>query len=393
MRLAIVVSHPTQYYSPWFSFLEANYDWKLKVYYLWKFGVQESHDPLFQRAFKWDIDLLSGHDHEFVTNTASHPGTHKFGGLNNPALVEKIRQYQPTHVLLFGYRYISHLRLILASRGAPWKLLFRGDSHFLGRPEPRGIKRFMLNLVYRQFARILYVGLANRAYFQALGVGTERLIFAPHAVDATRFSQRPPDARISDVKRQFGISPDHKVILFCGKLHHEKAPETLLEAFIKMARSDCTLVFSGSGPEEESLKRTAKRAPQAEVHFLPFANQSEMPMRYALADLLVLPSEGYFETWGLAVNEAMHLGVPCVVSDRVGCRQDLIIHGETGWHFPAGDRAELSRVLNEALQHLSDPDAKRRLRHRINQKIGGYTYHQASQGLLQAMRLSAEEPG
>jgi glycosyltransferase involved in cell wall biosynthesis len=49
-----------------------------------------------------------------------------------------------------------------------------------------------------------------------------------------------------------------------------------------------------------------------------------MPARYLLADLFVLASRGLYETWGLAVNEAMHMGVPALVSDRVGCQRDLV---------------------------------------------------------------------
>ena len=46
------------------------------------------------------------------------------------------------------------------------------------------------------------------------------------------------------------------------------------------------------------------------------------------AFLLVLPSL-FTETWGLVMNEAMQLGVPCIVSDRVGCDPDMIRPGDT----------------------------------------------------------------
>jgi glycosyltransferase involved in cell wall biosynthesis len=119
------------------------------------------------------------------------------------------------------------------------------------------------------------------------------------------------------------------------------------------------------------------------VRFLPFANQSEMPARYLLADLFVLPSEGPSETWGLAVNEAMQMGVPCLVSDVVGCQRDLVTDGETGWVYPSAEPARLADRLRAALAAL-DQDADG-FKTRVAARIGGYTYVQTTAGLLQSL--------
>jgi glycosyltransferase involved in cell wall biosynthesis len=119
------------------------------------------------------------------------------------------------------------------------------------------------------------------------------------------------------------------------------------------------------------------------VRFLPFANQSEMPSRYALADLFVLPSRGLYETWGLAINEAMHLGVPCLVSDRVGCQRDLVTEGETGWVFPAADPAGLPAALGRALAALNGDTSA--LRARIAARIARYSFAAAAEGLQAAL--------
>jgi glycosyltransferase involved in cell wall biosynthesis len=121
------------------------------------------------------------------------------------------------------------------------------------------------------------------------------------------------------------------------------------------------------------------------VHFLPFANQSEMPARYLLADLFVLPSRGHYETWGLAVNEAMHMGRPALVSDVVGCQRDLVTPGETGWVFRHDDPADLRTQLAAACAALHQPAAKTALRARVHQRISGYTYARAATGLQAAI--------
>jgi glycosyltransferase involved in cell wall biosynthesis len=89
--------------------------------------------------------------------------------------------------------------------------------------------------------------------------------------------------------------------------------------------------------------------------------------------------------WRLAVNEAMHLGVPCLVSDRVGCQRDLVTHGETGWVFSATDSTALAATLALALATLADPVARARVRAAVAARIAGYTYTQTTNGLLTAL--------
>lgn len=384
-RLAIVVSHPTQYYSPWFRWLAAHTTNVIRVFYLWEFGVTAQHDPRFEQSFAWDVDLLSGYESEFVPNHAARPGTESWRGLDNPALPRRLAGFQPDAILLFGYKYITHLRTIAWARWHRVPLIFRGDSHLLGRPGPGGLRALALRWLYRQFAAITYVGAANQDYFRRSGVPARKLFFAPHAVDHTFFNPELPAARAgaAALRSQLGLSDSTRVILFSGKFVDWKQPLELLRAFLSRPPADCALVLAGSGPLAETLRRAAETAPAGAVHFLPFANQSEMPARYALADLFVLPSRGYYETWGLAVNEAMHMGVPCLVSDRVGCQQDLVIEGKTGWVFRHDEPAELVQALHRAINALTcDSDLWRR---RAREQAAGYTYAAAARGLCQAL--------
>jgi glycosyltransferase involved in cell wall biosynthesis len=182
---------------------------------------------------------------------------------------------------------------------------------------------------------------------------------------------------------ELGLTPERRVVLFAGKLVPRKQPLALLEAFLATPRPDTTLLFVGDGEQKAMLQAKAAQNPAADVRFLPFANQREMPARYLLADLFVLPSRGNSETWGLAVNEAMHMGVPCLVSDVVGCQQDLVIDRETGWVFCAEDSAHLRQKLDEALATLGGDPAK--IKEGVAQRIAGYTYAQTTEGLLQAI--------
>jgi glycosyltransferase involved in cell wall biosynthesis len=383
-RLAVVLSHPTQYYSPWFRWLAAHAPAiDLRLFYLWEFGVTARLDPQFGTAIIWDNDLLSGYSHEFVPNTARDPGTHHFGGLRNSTLTNRLAAWRPDALLLFGYNYATHIRVILWARAHGVPLIFRGDSHFLGRTSPGWLKLAILRLLYRQFAAITYVGQANREYFRRLSVPESRLHFAPHAVDDSLYDPARVDhlAAAQKLRSQLDLQPDARVILYAGKLVPAKQPMALLSAYLTSPRADSALIFVGDGEERTALVAAAGGAP--DVHFLPFANQSEMPVRYLLADIFALPSSGQYETWGLAVNEAMHMGVPCLVSDRVGCQRDLVTEGDTGWIFRAAEPTALAPALAAALQGVSTD--REGFRRRVHERIAGYTYATAAQGLLQAV--------
>ena len=81
-----------------------------------------------------------------------------------------------------------------------------------------------------------------------------------------------------------------------------------------------------------------------DLKLVGFLNQTELGEAYAIADCLVLPSD-YPETWGLVVNEALATGLPCVVSDAVGCAPDLIRDGESGYVYPLGNVEALAAAL------------------------------------------------
>jgi glycosyltransferase involved in cell wall biosynthesis len=382
-RLAVVLSHPTQYYSPWFRWIQAHTPLQLRVFYLWDFGIAAQRDPKFQTTFRWDVDLLSGYESEFVPNVARDRGTHHFRGLNNPDLPARLDQWNPAAVLVFGYKSVTHLRLLAWAWRRSVPLLFRGDSHLLGRGAMPLATRLLLRSVFLRFAAFLPVGAANRAYFAALGVPERKLFFAPHAVNAEHFDPRQEAARTeaAALRRELGLGSHTRVVLFAGKLVPEKQPAELLAAFQRAARPNSALVFVGEGPEKDRLRSAARASSGANpVHFLPFANQSEMPSRYLLADVFVLPSRGCYETWGLAVNEAMHMGVPALVSDRVGCQQDLVTDGVTGWVFPAENAAAFVDKLGAA---LDQPPSG--LRDAVKARVAGYSYAAAADGLLRAL--------
>ena len=384
VKLAIISTHPIQYYAPWFAYLSDKTNLDVRVFYLWDFGVSRRLDKGFDVAIQWDIPLLEGYEHEFIANKSYSAGTGHFLGLWNPDLPRRVREFAPDAILLTAYNYASIGYFLWCWRKERAPFIFRGDSHrlILRHGLLESVRRAVIARVFRCFSAVLYVGSANRDYFALHRVPNERLFFSPHAVDNERFTDAREAAGVEagSWKRSLGIPDNHRVILFAGKFEKKKRPLDLLRAFQVANLDHTSLLFVGSGPLEQTLRACAVGNPW--IHFAPFQNQSLMPRTYAACDVLVLPSFGPAETWGLAVNEAMCMGRAVIVSDHVGCAKDLIIPNKNGLIYPAGDIDALAHCLCDA---LSDAVRLQAWGERSRELIRGYSYKQATEGLIKAL--------
>ncbi len=392
-RLAIVLSHPTQYFSPWFQHIAEHANIDLKVFYLWDFGVENRMDRSFGQALKWDIPLLEGYASEFIPNKSAEPGTHHFFGLNNPGLVPAIEAWKPDAILMFGYNYLSHLRVLLSWSLRKIPIMQRGDSHDLSRAigwKPK-LKRHLRSLLFKRFSAFLSVGKANADYLRNSAVAGNQIFFTPHCIDNQRFQSAEPKAE-HDAKlwrEELGIPADARVILFVGKFESNKRPVDLIIAFQSaMARlrtenksSHAALLLVGAGELEQALRDRVARDFRANVFFAGFQNQTQMPKVYITGDVLVLPSQN--ESWGLAINEAMNLHRPVIVSSHVGCGPDLVLNEKTGWVFAAGCVDELATILHQVI--VTDARDLARMGQAAFTHVQLYSYQYATEALAKTL--------
>lgn len=346
-RIAIVTTHPIQYNAPLFQLLAKQKEFTIKVFYTWSQRQSDFFDSNFGKNIQWDIPLLSDYEYIFVTNKANKPGNHHFMGIKCPTLIDEIDKWQASHLLIFGWNFHAHFKTMRHFKGKI-PVWFRGDSHLLD--EKKYIKtvmrRFILTWVYRFIDKALYVGHHNKNYFLAHGLTETQLVFVPHSIDNFRFDNNENDIDAQKWRKNLEILPNDYVILFCGKFETKKNPLLLLNSFVELSdgNENLKLIFVGNGKLEDLLKEKARE--NSGVIFLPFQNQTLMPIVYRLADLFCLPSQGPGETWGLAVNEALACGVPVLVSDKVGCAIDLV-NDKNGIVFKSNDSDSLKNAINE----------------------------------------------
>ena len=242
----------------------------------------------------------------------------------------------------------------------------------------------ILRWLYRQSARLLYIGRHSYEHYKRLNCTDEKLVFSPYCVDISPF-ETDDNARavMRPLMRQsLNLNEEEIVLLFSGKLSHRKGPDLIIHSIKQLpsaVREKVSVIFLGSGQMRSELERLAQEPPRVNVFFPGFQNQTQLSPFYHAADLLVLPSrEG--ETWGLVVNEALHHGLPCLVSEAVGCAPDLIENGVTGMVFETCSSQSLAAVLQEVFKFIRRDD----VRWNCKQKVSGYSVENAAKGIAEA---------
>lgn len=348
IRVVFIISHPIQYYVPILTGLVERGNIDLKVFYTWGEQSINKFDPGFNRVVEWDVPLLEGYSYEFLNNTAQDPGTHHFNGIVNPDIIQRIEEYNPDKIVVFGWSFKSHLAVLKYFKGKV-PIYFRGDSHLLTKQSlvKRLIRKLYLNRIYRNVDFPIAVGTNNKEYYKWVGIKEKNIFFAPHAINESRFVVYTDELKhkVADFKSELKIPEQHIVFLYTGKFEYRKNLQTLIQAKLNLKDQQCTLLMVGNGPDEEMLKNMASTDPN--IRFVGFMNQSQMPMIYRSADVFVLPSVS--ETWGLGINEAMNCGLAIIASDKVGSAVDLITNN--GYIFEAGNSDMLSVKMKELIQH------------------------------------------
>jgi glycosyltransferase involved in cell wall biosynthesis len=240
----------------------------------------------------------------------------------------------------------------------------------------------MLRTFYQHIHRYLFIGHGSKNHFTKLNGDSRKLFFSPYAVNTDYFTKLMINQDATKNERQrLNIPDDATVLLFCGKLIEKKDPSTLLRALKNADLQNVHLIIVGEGIQKPELESFAEREISGRVHFVGFKNQSELTPLYLSSDVLILPS-AFNETWGLVVNEAMIHGLPAIVSDRVGCRHDLVLDGQTGFVFEHGNVDSLRDVLIKVCN--SKPFIKS-MGNYAQQHIQRYSPDAAVSGILRAI--------
>jgi glycosyltransferase involved in cell wall biosynthesis len=394
-RLAVVQSHPIQYSVPLYRRLAKEPEIDLMVYYCSRQSVDGYFDPGFSQRVVWDVPLLDGYPSKFIPNLRRRDSVQGIASLINLGVVGEIRRGQYDAVWLYGYAYLTYLLAFAAACLSRTPIFYRSESSLnydlhVRRPwHVRLFKPLWLRFLFKRVARFLAIGTWNKNFYRHYGARPDQIFHVPYAVDNEHFAVKTTEFRQQrqQLRADLSIGPDDVVFMFLGKMYGIKRPLELLQAYQQL--SDVpgkALLMVGDGELRPQLEDYVRQHSLTGVHFVGFANQSEIPKYCAMSDVLVRPDGLAIGDWGLTVNEAMAASLAVIATDAIGATADLVKHGENGFVVRFGqDNVVMDDLVAAMRQSALDPAACRRMGQRSWEMISHWSYEQCVEGILAAL--------
>jgi glycosyltransferase involved in cell wall biosynthesis len=195
---------------------------------------------------------------------------------------------------------------------------------------------------YGKCERILVPSTATRELLIAAKIRAEKIRLWTRGVDTDQFA---PAKRSTAMRAAWGVDDSRPALMYVGRLSREKGLELIpsIARTLREAGVDHRLVFVGDGPMRETLQQACPDAV-----FTGALAHADVAVAMASADVFVFPSRT--DTLGNVVLEAQASGIPVLVSDAGGPREN-ILDGETG--FVCSERGALDMPVR-TLQLASD---------------------------------------
>jgi glycosyltransferase involved in cell wall biosynthesis len=221
----------------------------------------------------------------------------------------------------------------------------------------RGWKSSFLpdRMVNRCVDSIIAVSEANARFLvETKKLPARKVVVIRNGCDLNHFD---PDHRApAGLRESLGIGEGDPVLLTLGRLEPQKGHKVLIQAMPRVVAEfpKVRLICVGEGSLRSDLEaQTREMRLEAHVQFVGF--QSNVADWLALADISVLPS--FHEGLPLVAIESLAAGRPMVAS-AVDGTPEVVVNGQTGYTFPAGDSLQMANAI---CRLLGDADRRRRM--------------------------------
>lgn len=195
-----------------------------------------------------------------------------------------------------------------------------------------------------------------------LGVPKHRIILLPLGTDTNRFSPEPHDISVRPWR-----------LVFVGRLSIQKGIDLLLEAWNQLALPNAELLLVGA-TVQNPVAHSVLAKYEGTFRHLGFVDN--LPELLRSSDVFVLPS--LLEGASMAMQEAMACGLPCIVSENVGC---ILRDGIDGFVVPVND----IHILKAKIWELySNPKLASAMGHAARSRAEQFTWNKYGQRLVGA---------
>ena len=107
-RIAVLNSHPIQYFAPLYIYLNKSPDLEVTALYLSDFSIRGGKDAGFGREVKWDVDLLAGYRSVYLGKAAQRREPAGFWSLVAPQVWNELHSGRYDVLWLHGHNYAAN---------------------------------------------------------------------------------------------------------------------------------------------------------------------------------------------------------------------------------------------------------------------------------------------
>ena len=159
------------------------------------------------------------------------------------------------------------------------------------------------------------------------------------------------------VRSKFDLPQDRQLVMAVGALRMRKGHDHLFESLLMLSedkREKITVVLCGMGDIPELKARAAEIGfPDERLKVFQGLSEEDLALLYSAMDCFCFPSITPRECMGMAMKEAMSVGLPIVAYDSGGIKE-AIENGVNGILVPRGDKQKLAEAVVELLAISGD---------------------------------------
>lgn len=204
----------------------------------------------------------------------------------------------------------------------------------------------LINTVALRFINY-HIGVSNnfRKMLINRGFNPDHIFTVYNGID---FTKEIPPVDKGTFLNKYGVPVDNSILVgILARLHPVKGVGTFIKAAAKVLKkhNNVRFLIAGDGSEKNKLeKKVSALGAAGRVHFLGFVNEPDDFMN--IIDINVLTSLS--ESFPYVILQGARARKPTISTD-VGGISDLIVHGENGFLFDAGNSDRLADYIEQLI--------------------------------------------
>lgn len=337
MRIAFIINYVTHYRTSFYEKLcrSKEHEWLI----LHGYPQNDNGRPAFEGALPFNNQVIGYQEWKI--------GPYTIRWQKN--ILKSLNLFQPDLVIVLGIPgTISNWVAMIWAKLHRKKIIiwYGGWEAQHGRKVALLLKNILMRIFYGISNHIFSYSTKGSDYLQSIGVDGKKITVCYNGIETDGLQDKALDysKKADRLRTERGIG-NQIIFLYVGGMIKEKKVDELIQVFSSIAQKyPSELWLVGDGPDINEFKELSYRLGGNNIFFMGRIIK-DIEIYFKAADFFVLPGTG-----GLAINQALYWGLPCVVGEADGTEDDLVFDHKTGFRFLSGNLESLELALEKCIK-------------------------------------------